>query len=308
MEHREDQQHRQSIAAEQQLLATDLVRQPAEANVKGGSEQSADRHVEQGICLADPCRALQEIEGAELAGVIDDGQASGDAEQRDENAAEIAGLFQAVDDRVLRRRARFLHRLEHRAFGELHTDEDRDGEHDRAGEERDAPAPVSESVGRHRCAANQHGDHREEKATNHRDLNPAGVLPALAGRGVLSDVDRRAAIFAAERQALEQPQQHKQRRRGDAGGGIGRQHADECGCRTHQRDGDEEGIFAADLVAEIAEQDRAERTHTKARTKCGKAGEGRSGRIVRWKKQRSEQRSKDAVDEEIIPFEHRPQC
>ena len=53
--------------------------------------------------------------------------------------------------------------------------------------------------------------------------------PRLPGRRVLGDVGRRAAVLAAERQALQQPQRDQQDRRGDADGGIARQHADEGG-------------------------------------------------------------------------------
>jgi hypothetical protein len=35
--------------------------------------------------------------------------------------------------------------------------------------------------------------------------------------------------------------------------------------RTHDQDGDEEGVFAADEVADAAEHQRAERTHQEAR-------------------------------------------
>ena len=43
------------------------------------------------------------------------------------------------------------------------------------------------------------------------------------------------------------------------------QQADDEGRQTHDEDGDEEGVFAADDVAEAPEHDRAERPHQEAR-------------------------------------------
>ncbi len=51
--------------------------------------------------------------------------------------------------------------------------------------------------------------------------------------------------------------------RSDAPRGVGGQDADEEGAQAHQRHGDEEGVFAADQVAEAAEEERAERPHGK---------------------------------------------
>ena len=45
---------------------------------------------------------------------------------------------------------------------------------------------------------------------------------------------------------------------------VARQQADEEGRQAHDQDGDEEGVFAADQVADAAEDQRAERTHEEA--------------------------------------------
>ena len=47
--------------------------------------------------------------------------------------------------------------------------------------------------------------------------------------------------------------------------GAGQQ-ADQEGRQAHDQDGDEEGVFAADQVADAAEHQRAERAHQEA---CG---------------------------------------
>ena len=68
--------------------------------------------------------------------------------------------------------------------------------------------------------------------------------------------------------------------------------------------GDEEGVFAADGVAETAEDQRAERTHGKA----GGEGEQREdeadiGRHVGEEVFRQE-RAERSVDVEVVPLEH----
>ena len=78
---------------------------------------------------------------------------------------------------------------------------------------------------------------------------------------MLGDVDRRAAIFAAEREALDQPQRDQHDRRKNAPRGEAGDHADEESADTHEAHRDQEGVFAADQVAEVAEDQSAERAH-----------------------------------------------
>ena len=68
---------------------------------------------------------------------------------------------------------------------------------------------------------------------------------------MLGDVGRGAAIFAAQREALAEPQRDQQDRRGQPIA-VGRQQADRKVARPIT-DGDEEGIFASDQVADAAE-------------------------------------------------------
>ena len=91
-----------------------------------------------------------------------------------------------------------------------------------------------------------------------------GVQAALVVGRVLGDVDRGAAVLAAEGQALEQPQDHQDGRREDADLRVGRQKADQGGRAAHDRDGQQEGVLAADDVADAAEDHRAERSDGEA--------------------------------------------
>jgi hypothetical protein len=57
-----------------------------------------------------------------------------------------------------------------------------------------------------------------------------------------------------------------------------RQHADQEGREAHDEDGDEEGVFAADEIADAAENQRAERADEEARRK-GQQCEDVAGRF-----------------------------
>ena len=122
---------------------------------------------------------------------------------------------------------------------------------------------------------------------------------------MFGNVGGRAAIFAAERQTLQQTQTDEDDRGRDADRrGVGQQSDDESR-KTHDQDGDEEGVFAADEVANTAEHERAERAHEEAR------GEGeqredvtRRGRIGA-EELCADDRSERAVKIEVVPFEHR---
>ena len=142
------------------------------------------------------------------------------------------------------------------------------------------------------------------RPTRRRGLDPRGVEAALVLRRVLGDVDRRAAVFTTEREALRQTQTDQDDRRDDAGRGIGRQQADEEGADAHQRHGDEEGVFAADDVAEPTEKQRAERAHRET----GGEGEQREDegcrRIDAGEELRRQNGRQRAVDIKVVPLEY----
>jgi hypothetical protein len=130
-------------------------------------------------------------------------------------------------------------------------------------------------------------------------------LAALSLGRMFGNVNRRPAIFAAQRETLQTAQDQQQHRCGDANRCKCRKETDCRGRATHQRNGDQEGIFAPDPVTQIAKHDRTQRANAEACTKDGKAGQHGRGRIVGREKQFPDQRAQYAVDEEIIPFEHR---
>ncbi len=146
---------------------------------------------------------------------------------------------------------------------------------------------------------------REEEADRRRRLDPRRVVAALAVRRVLGDVGCRAAVFAAQREALDQAQRDHQDRREPADRRVRRQQAHEEGRRAHEDDGDEERVLPSDEVADAAEDERAERAHEEA---GGVRGEGRQqrGRLVAGRKeQRGEEGRQHRVQIEVVPLEHR---
>lgn len=121
---------------------------------------------------------------------------------------------------------------------------------------------------------------------------------------MLSNVSCRSAIFTTERQALQQTQDNQDDGCGDADGAGAWQQADDEGRQTHDGDGDEEGIFAPDKIADASENKGAEGAHQEA----GGKGEERENIARRRRKLAEELRANDRgkrpVEIEIIPFEN----
>ena len=83
--------------------------------------------------------------------------------------------------------------------------------------------------------------------------------------GVFGHIGCGTAIFAAKRKALQQAERDQQDRRDPADLRVGRQQADRECREAHDHDGDEEGVFAADKVAEPSEDQGAEWPNQEAR-------------------------------------------
>ena len=96
-------------------------------------------------------------------------------------------------------------------------------------------------------------------------------------RGMLGDIGRRPAVFAAERQTLEHAQAHQNDGREHADAVVARQNADEKGRQAHDHDGDQEGVFAPHEIAERTEDEGAERADEEA----GREGEERRQGLAR---------------------------
>ena len=120
---------------------------------------------------------------------------------------------------------------------------------------------------------------------------------------MLGDIDSRPAVLAAGRQTLEHAQNDERYGRRDADGVVAGQQPDEERRRTHQHDGDDERVLAADDVAEPAEDDGAEWAHDEA----GGEGEQREDALlclaVGGKELRADDLRERAVEIEVVPLE-----
>ncbi|MEY9294298.1 hypothetical protein ABH979_007372 [Bradyrhizobium ottawaense] len=246
---------------------------------------------------------LQEEQRVELAGVPDDALAHHAAEQREQHELAVLPVAEGFGQRRLRALALVLHLLEDRGFIEAKPDPDRDAEQQHRDQERDAPAPRREVGLAEGATGEQDHQQRQEQAERRGGLNEGGVVAALAVRSMFRDVGRRAAILTAERQALGEAQRDQDDRSRDADGGRVRQQADDEGRQTHDQDGDEEGIFAADDVADAAEHDRAERTHQEAGCERQQREDVAGCRRIGREELRADDAGQRTVEVEIVPLE-----
>ena len=125
-------------------------------------------------------------------------------------------------------------------------------------------------------------------------------------RRVLGRQQRRAAPFAAEPDALAEAQQAQQPGRERAGRGIAGQDADQGRRQAHDHHRRHQRRLAADAVAEMAEQERADRPRQEGDAE-GQEGVERLGLRRRLGKERlaDHQRRGGAVNVKIIKFDRR---
>jgi hypothetical protein len=121
---------------------------------------------------------------------------------------------------------------------------------------------------------------------------------------MLGDVGCRAAVLAAEREALQQPQRDEQHRRSPADRRVRRQQADEECRAAHHDDRDQERVLAADEIADPAEDDRAERPDQEARCVRRERRKQRCGLVTLREEQRREERRERRVQVEVVPLEY----
>ncbi len=140
----------------------------------------------------------------------------------------------------------------------------RDAEQDDRDQERYAPAPVGEGGFAHRRANDDDDAERREQAERRGGLDEAGEKAAFPLGCMFGDIGGGAAIFAAEREPLDEAEEDKEDRRRDADRRVAREHADEEGRRAHEAHGDEEGVLAPDEIADAAEHERAERPYSES--------------------------------------------
>jgi len=121
---------------------------------------------------------------------------------------------------------------------------------------------------------------------------------------VLHRHQHRAAPFATDAQPLHEAQGHEQHRGEHAGLLVGGQQADAERGHAHQHERRHEHGLAAQLVAEVPEDDAAQRPREEADRVGGKGRHRACQRVhVREEQLVEHQRRRRAVEEEVIPLD-----
>ena len=307
MEQRDVRRGREHAAGQHDGLAADAVGQPAEQQEERRAEHERARDQQVRERRVELQRLREEEQRVELACVPDDGLARRGAEQREQHELRVAGE-EALAQRRMRYLAALLHRREQRRLRELQANPHGHAQQHGRQQERHAPAPGLELLGPEREAALQDDEQREEQPERRRRLDEARVQAALAVRRVLGDVRRGAAVFAAEREPLQQAQRDQQDRRSDANGRVSRQQADQERRRAHDHDRHEERVLAPDLVADPPEHERAERPHREARREREQRHDERARFLERREELLCHHRRERTVEVEVVPLEHRAEA
>ena len=121
---------------------------------------------------------------------------------------------------------------------------------------------------------------------------------------MLGDEGPGARHLAADGRALQHAEEEQQQRRGDADAGIGRQEADAERRKGHQEDAEGEDALAAQHVAEMREQNAAERPRQIARREDAEGLElAQPVRHAGREEQLAQHRDEEHEDDEIVEFE-----
>ena len=157
-----------------------------------------------------------------------------------------------------------------------------------------------------RQPADQDDQERKDDPHRRRGLDPARIKAAFAVGRVLGDVGRRTAVFAAQGETLQDPHADQQDRSEGPDYVIARQQADDEGRRSHQSQGQHEGEFAADQVAQMAEEDRAEGPNEKTRPEHEKTCNEGDRRVQLGREEMlAEKEREHAVEIEVVPLDQR---
>ena len=157
----------------------------------------------------------------------------------------------------------------------------------------------------HRILRHQNDEQRHEQAERGRRLNERGVVAALVVRRMLGDVDRGAAVFAAEREALRHAQRDEQNRREHAERRVAGKQADRRRRSAHDQQREHEGVLASDEIADAAEHQRAERSHGEADGERRQPFQQRDGLVRLGVEHARDHRGETAKDVEVVPLDDR---
>src|SRR5262249_53127642 len=152
------------------------------------------------------------------------------------------------------------------------SNEDGNSDQENGEQEWDTPAPVIEALSAQPVLYDQNHGKRDEQAEN-ASLNETGVEASLMIGDMLGHVDGRAAIFTADRNALQHSQGDQSNRREPSGGRVGWQQADRRRCSAHDNQRHQKGILAANQIAHATEEQCAERPDDQAYSEGRQVGQ-----------------------------------
>ena len=192
------------------------------------------------------------------------------------------------------------------AFGDVgaNVGGDRDQEH--AEQKRNAPSPTDElGVGKNRPQEQDDGG-AKQRTDESACLRPASDRAAPILGCMLDQQGGDPAELAAERESLHEAQEDQQRRRRRADRGVARQQADQHGRGAHQSQGHHQRVASSDAVAEIAEENAAERPRDETDCEGAQGGQQRDERCLLGIEHFAEhEHGNRAEDDEVVPLDHR---
>ena len=179
---------------------------------------------------------------------------------------------------------------------DIQPDEDEDS----AGKKRDSPAKREELFVGEQLGEQQEDSAGEQEADGSAKLGKHAVPGALTRRGVFDREENGASPFATESETLTEATEREQQRSGDANARVGRQQSDGNGGDSHGEQGGHQRGFAADAIAEVAENGGAEGTREEGDGEGSKRCKSGSRGVGGWKEQpREYQHGSGCVDVEI---------
>ncbi len=194
--------------------------------------------------------------------------------------------------------------LFHRHGRQASAQEIADQTDQQAEDERNAPGPLLDGVGRQGIGDQRAGHGSQEDSAAASDFGETAGESAPSGRRQLEKKDPRSRAFAADREALHHAQQRQDDRRGEPQGLVAGQDADQKRRYRHRRHGKGERDLAAELVADVPDHATAQWAHDVAH---GEDAEGRQDLrdfILGGKVRATDLGGEVAVDGKVVPFEH----
>ena len=195
---------------------------------------------------------------------------------------------------------------EGRRLVDLAADDVAGDDDDEAEEEGNAPAPGVERLLGHVVRERQEHRRGQDLPGLHALQGEAGEEAAPAERGVLEDHRAGAGDLAGDREALDQPQDHEQRRGEHADLLVGRQKPDGHRREAHEEHAHDQHRLAAVGIAPVPEDEGADRPRDVADAVGRQRRDDGDRGVARGKEDlREDQRRRRGVDEEVVVLQRR---